>query len=38
VVRHEDIRHTEGLMEACEMLFGEQAKTKYDEYFQAAPG
>ncbi|MEI7613227.1 MAG: glycerol-3-phosphate dehydrogenase/oxidase [Betaproteobacteria bacterium] len=37
VVRHEDIRHTEGLMEACEMLFGEQAKAKYDEYFQAAP-
>jgi glycerol-3-phosphate dehydrogenase len=36
VVRHEDIRHTEGLMEACEMLFDDLAKEKYDEYFQSA--
>ncbi|MFZ4536232.1 FAD-dependent oxidoreductase [Propionivibrio sp.] len=37
VVRHEDIRHAEGLMEACEILFGDQAKEKYDEYFQELP-
>lgn len=33
VVRHEDIRRAPGLTEACEMLFGEQAKEKFDEYF-----
>ena len=33
VVRHEDIRDAEGLMEACEILFGDEAKAKYDEYF-----
>ncbi|MCB1776191.1 MAG: FAD-dependent oxidoreductase [Candidatus Competibacteraceae bacterium] len=35
VVRHEDIRNAEGLMEACEILFGDQAQQKFDEYFQA---
>ncbi len=34
VVRHEDIRYAEGLMEACQILFGDLAKEKYDEYFQ----
>lgn len=33
VMRHEDIRQAEGLMEACEILFGDQAQQKYDEYF-----
>jgi len=35
VVRHEDIRHAEGLMEACEILFGDQARARYQEYFGA---
>lgn len=34
VVRHSDIKHAEGLLEACEILFGDQAQAKYDEYFQ----
>lgn len=34
VVKHADIQQAEGLMEACEILFGEQAKEKYAEYFQ----
>jgi glycerol-3-phosphate dehydrogenase len=34
VVRKEDIKNTPGLMEACEILFGDQAQAKYDEYFQ----
>jgi len=34
VVRHEDIRKAEGLTEACQILFGEQSKEKFDEYFQ----
>ncbi len=29
----ETIRQSSGLMEACEILFGDQAKAKYDEYF-----
>jgi glycerol-3-phosphate dehydrogenase len=33
VVRRDDIRHAEGLMEACEILFGERARACYDEYF-----
>ena len=37
VVRHEDIRNAEGLMEACEILFGDQASEKYEEYFQNRP-
>jgi glycerol-3-phosphate dehydrogenase len=34
VVRREDIRNSPGLMEACEILFGDQARQKIDEYFQ----
>ena len=34
VVRREDIRNAEGLMAACEILFGDQAQQKFDEYFQ----
>jgi hypothetical protein len=36
VVRNEDIKNAPGLMEACEILFGEQAQEKIDEYFQEA--
>ena len=35
VVRKENIQHAQGLMEACVILFGDQAKEKYDEYFQS---
>jgi glycerol-3-phosphate dehydrogenase len=34
VVRQEDIKNAPGLREACEILFGDQAQAKYDEYFQ----
>lgn len=34
VVRREDLRRSQGLMEACHILFGEQAQEKYDEYFE----
>ena len=37
VVRREDIRKADGLMEACEILFGDQARQKFDEYFQEQP-
>ena len=37
VVRRNNIRHAEGLMEACEMLFGDQARQKFAEYFQESP-
>ena len=33
VVPREEIRQAEGLFEACEILFGEQAQTRYDAYF-----
>lgn len=33
VVPREEIRQAEGLLEACEILFGEQAQTRYDAYF-----
>jgi glycerol-3-phosphate dehydrogenase len=33
VVRRQEIQHAEGLMEACEILFGDQARARYDEYF-----
>ena len=32
VVRHNDIIHARGLMDACQVLFGEQAQLKYQEY------
>ena len=35
VVRRDDIRCAKGIMEACEILFGDQAKARYDEYFDA---
>ena len=34
VVRRENIRDAEGLMEACEILFGDRAREKFDEYFR----
>ena len=37
VVRREDIRKAPGLMEACEILFGDQARAKFDEYFAENP-
>jgi len=37
VVRHEDIKNAQGLMEACEILFGAQAQEKYNEYFDNRP-
>ena len=34
VVRKEEIKNAEGMMEASEILFGDEAKAKFDEYFQ----
>lgn len=34
VVRKDDIRRSPGLMEACTILFGDQAQAKFDEYFE----
>jgi glycerol-3-phosphate dehydrogenase len=34
VSRQQDLKQSAGLMEACEALFGEQAKEKLAEYFQ----
>ncbi len=36
VVRREEIRNAEGLMEACEILFEDQAREKFAEYFPEA--
>ena len=36
-MRNGDIRKTAGLLEACQILFGEQAQEKLDEYFSASP-
>ncbi|OUS24496.1 FAD-dependent oxidoreductase [Gammaproteobacteria bacterium 45_16_T64] len=33
VVNTQQLKESSGLMDACEILFGEQAKEKYDEYF-----
>jgi glycerol-3-phosphate dehydrogenase len=38
VVRKEDIRGARGLIEACEILFEDQAREKYDEYFRDHAG
>jgi glycerol-3-phosphate dehydrogenase len=35
VVPRPTIQRAEGLMEACEILFGDQAQARYDEYFCA---
>ena len=34
VVRRSELKNSKGLMEACHILFGEQAQEKYDEYFE----
>ena len=34
IMRREDIGNTIGLMEICEILFGDRAGEKLDEYFQ----
>ena len=33
VVPHETLRHADGIHEACEILFGDQAQQRYDAYF-----
>ena len=33
VVRRDDIRNAPGLMEACRLLFGDEAERKFEEYF-----
>jgi glycerol-3-phosphate dehydrogenase len=35
LVRQEELRNTPGLLEACQILFGDQAREKFNEYFQA---
>ncbi len=35
VVRREDIESAPGLMEACRILFGDEAQAKWDEYFRS---
>ncbi len=37
VMRREEIRNAEGLMDACEILFGDRAREKFDEYVQSRP-
>ncbi|RJS91153.1 glycerol-3-phosphate dehydrogenase/oxidase [Salinisphaera sp. Q1T1-3] len=37
VSRQETIQQSDGLMEACEMLFGDDAKMRFDEYFRDHP-
>ncbi len=37
VVRQEEIKQSPGLLEACEILFGDQAQAKFDEYFKNRP-
>jgi glycerol-3-phosphate dehydrogenase len=34
VVRRDDIKNSQGLKEACEILFGDQAEEKWNEYFE----
>ncbi len=34
VVRREDLKNSQGLMEACHILFGDLAQEKYEEYFR----
>ena len=38
VERKEDMRKAPGMMEACEILFGDKAQEKFDEYFQPEIG
>lgn len=37
VSRQETIQKSDGLMEACEMLFGDDAKMRFEEYFREHP-
>ncbi|MGM0615702.1 MAG: glycerol-3-phosphate dehydrogenase/oxidase [Pseudomonadota bacterium] len=37
VVPHDELRHSEGLKEACRMLFGDQADERFNEYFDKIP-
>ncbi|MGQ7248939.1 glycerol-3-phosphate dehydrogenase/oxidase [Halomonas sp. V046] len=37
VVGRDEIRQSPGLREACDILFGDQAKARLDEYFDATP-
>jgi glycerol-3-phosphate dehydrogenase len=37
VLRREELRNAEGLMEACEILFGDRAREKFAEYFPEEP-
>ncbi len=37
VVPHETLRQADGIHEACEILFGDQARAKYDAYFESPP-
>ncbi|MBK7687287.1 MAG: glycerol-3-phosphate dehydrogenase/oxidase [Rhodocyclaceae bacterium] len=34
IMRQEDIKNAPGLMDACEILFEDQAQVRFDEYFQ----
>ena len=34
-LRREDLKQDAGLMDTCALLFGSEAQSKYDEYFQA---
>jgi glycerol-3-phosphate dehydrogenase len=34
-MRREDLKQDVGLMDTCILLFGSEAQSKYDEYFQA---
>jgi glycerol-3-phosphate dehydrogenase len=33
VARHEDLKQSKGLKDACEILFGEEAPERWKEYF-----
>jgi len=33
VVRHEDLKQSQGIKDACEILFGEEAPERWLEYF-----
>lgn len=37
VVPHEQLRESEGLKEACRLLFGDQAEARFEEYFERTP-
>jgi glycerol-3-phosphate dehydrogenase len=37
VERRDVIRRSPGLMDACQILFGDQAQARFDEYFREAP-